>query len=235
MAVHVIALLRRRPDISLDDFYAHWLNEHLRPMANLAELPFFGYRQNHGVRTDETAALYSADYDGFAELYQTDLDVWHSGLTSAGVEAFEADERRFLAGQPNWFTTDDRVIVDGPASDDEIKVVRLFRRRYDLRVREFRAHWLDYGPALARVVPGLRRYVQAHVVESGYWDCQPLWDGFDILWLSAVDPGLPEVLAQGLDFIDDPPPATLVVRERIPEYIVDLLAAADRAAGLAPR
>jgi hypothetical protein len=235
MTVHIIALLRRKPGLAFDAFSDHYLNVHMRAVgADKAErLPYFGYLQNHALRTPETAALCTSTYDGFTDLYQQDLDGWHALVPSPRTAVGEADEELWLAGQPSLFVTEDHVLVDGTPADDAVKVLRPFRHRYDLRVRTFRAHWRDvYGPSVIATVPGIQRYVQAQVHDAAYREAQPSWDGFDILWLDGVTAQVPELLNAGHgDFLDDDPAPSIAVRELVPEFMADALAAMNREAG----
>jgi hypothetical protein len=235
MTVHIIALLRRKPDVAFDAFSSHWLNEHLLAVgADKAEsLPYYGYRQNHAVRTPETAALCTSTYDGFSDFYCEELEGWHAIFPSPRTPVAEADEDLWLAGQAAMFVCEDHVLVDGTPAEDAVKVLRPFRRRYDLRVRNFRPHWRDvYGPSVVATVPGIQRYVQAQVIDAAYRDAQPAWDGFDILWLDEVTAQLPQLLNAGHgDFLDDDPAPSIVVRELVPPCLADVIAAADREAG----
>jgi hypothetical protein len=234
-----MAFLRRKAGLESAAFAEHWLNRHLPACGvdRLERLDFYGYRQNHGIRTSQTADLYSSDYDGFTELYFESLEYWHARFPPPRIEIAEADEARFLAGQPLYFATDDRVLVDGAVVDGCVKVVRLLRRRHDLRVREFRALWSEeHGPRVASTTPGLARYVHAEVVDSAYRDGQPVWDGFEILWLDDLDTARPALLEQRHDaFAEDDRAPTMVVHERVPECVSELVAAADRAAGFRVR
>jgi uncharacterized protein (TIGR02118 family) len=45
-----------------------------------------------------------------------------------------------------------------------IKVVGLLTRRPEITHEQFVEHWLEIHGPLARVVPGVRRYVQSHIV-----------------------------------------------------------------------
>src|SRR5580698_8421037 len=52
--------------------------------------------------------------------------------------------------------------MDG--SGNMIKVVGLLTRRPELTHEQFVRHWLEIHAPLAHAVPGLRRYVQSHIV-----------------------------------------------------------------------
>jgi uncharacterized protein (TIGR02118 family) len=47
-----------------------------------------------------------------------------------------------------------------------IAAISMMRRRYDINVTRFRRHWLDVHGPLVCAFPGLRRYVQCHVIDS---------------------------------------------------------------------
>jgi uncharacterized protein (TIGR02118 family) len=66
-----------------------------------------------------------------------------------------------------------------------IAAISLMQRRSDLSLAAFRRHWLDvHGPLVCRF-PGLRRYVQDHVIASPAVNAKAhdtCIDGFPILW-----------------------------------------------------
>ena len=47
-----------------------------------------------------------------------------------------------------------------------IKRVSLLTRKDDMSREQFTRHWLEIHAPLARPVPGLRRYVQSHILEE---------------------------------------------------------------------
>ena len=47
-----------------------------------------------------------------------------------------------------------------------IKSISLLTRRAELTHEQFVRHWLDVHAPLAHAVPGIRRYVQSHIVEE---------------------------------------------------------------------
>ena len=72
------------------------------------------------------------------------------------------------------------MIVDGPAGG--IKSIEFVTRRSDLSVDLFQCHWRDVHGPLAAQAPGLRRYVQNHVVPEAYAVHRPTHDGYSELW-----------------------------------------------------
>jgi uncharacterized protein (TIGR02118 family) len=68
-----------------------------------------------------------------------------------------------------------------------IKRLTLIYRRDGMSVEEFRRHWLEvHGPLAART-PGLRRYVQHHVLESRSRHNVLRPDGIAELWFDSAE------------------------------------------------
>lgn len=69
-----------------------------------------------------------------------------------------------------------------------LKVMTYFRRRDGLDVGAMQAHWRGDHAALARRLPGLRRYIQAHPLPGGYGRADPpLYDGMSSAWFDDED------------------------------------------------
>ncbi len=116
--------LRRRPDLTNEEFRAYWRNTHADLVAERAgPLRIRRYVQVH---TEDLPGLHEAmrrrnggapePYDGIAEIWVDSIDDLTSddpALRAAGAELL-ADERNFidLANSPMFVTTE-HVIVDG--------------------------------------------------------------------------------------------------------------------------
>ncbi len=116
--------LRRRPDLSRQEFQTYWLETHADLVAERAgPLRIRRYVQSH---TEDLAGLHAAmqrrnggapePYDGIVEIWVDSIDDLTSDdqdLRAAGADLL-ADERNFidLANSP-MFVTREHVIVDG--------------------------------------------------------------------------------------------------------------------------
>ena len=69
-----------------------------------------------------------------------------------------------------------------------VKLIYCISKKPDLSVEEFQRYWRDtHGPIAGRI-PGLRRYVQSHVVPELYArDTPPAFDGAAELWFEDLD------------------------------------------------
>ena len=121
--IKLVFSLRRRPDLTRDEFQAYWRDRHAPLVARHADvLRIRRYVQTH-TRASEVAAAQSAArgsepdvYDGQAELWWDSLDdVVAAVSTAAGQQAaleLLEDERRFidLHRSPLWIGEEHLVV-----------------------------------------------------------------------------------------------------------------------------
>jgi uncharacterized protein (TIGR02118 family) len=105
-----------------------------------------------------------------------------------------------------------------------IKMIALLKRRTELSHDAFIEHWVNTHAALAEGVPGLRRYVQSHILtEPTRADVRELAvdiDGIAELWFDDAEsmnavhhtPEMQRLLADGATFIGEI--KTFIVDER---------------------
>lgn len=131
--IKLVFSLRRRPDMTREQFQDYWRDHHAPLVARHAEaLQIRRYVQTH-ARSSEFAAAQSAArggepdaYDGQAELWWDSLDdVIAAASTPAGqraaIELLE-DERRFidLGRSPLWIGEED-VVVSSSRSPNSVR------------------------------------------------------------------------------------------------------------------
>jgi uncharacterized protein (TIGR02118 family) len=88
-----------------------------------------------------------------------------------------------------------------------IAAISLMRQRDDVTLAQFRRHWLDVHGPLVCAFPGLRHYVQLHVIASPAMNLlarDMRIEGFPILWFDNDDDRLqahesPEMAACNID------------------------------------
>jgi uncharacterized protein (TIGR02118 family) len=68
-----------------------------------------------------------------------------------------------------------------------IKLVTFFKRKAGLSPEAFQAEWRGAHVAKALIIPGLRGYVQSHVLLSGYRKGEPFCDGLAEMWFEDRD------------------------------------------------
>ena len=68
-----------------------------------------------------------------------------------------------------------------------VKLIYCINRKPELSVEEFHRYWREtHGPIAARI-PGVRRYIQCHVVPAFYASRTPQYDGAAELWFDDME------------------------------------------------
>ena len=107
--IKLVALVRRRPDLSVDDFRDYWLGIHA-PLA--AAIPGMrGYRIN---LAGDPGAQPPAPYDGSAEIWFDDRRAMETGLTSPEGDVAGRDTANFAASI-EFLVTEEHVILPAGA------------------------------------------------------------------------------------------------------------------------
>lgn len=104
-----------------------------------------------------------------------------------------------------------------------VKIVIFFKRKPGMSVDDFQKHWQTTHADIIIRLPGIRGYVQSHVLPSAYRKEEPLYDGiaesyFDdtqAMKILAKTPQYAEVLADEHNFIDGPSMASIITDEHV--------------------
>ena len=115
--IDVVLCIRRRGDISEEEFHRYWREDHAKLVASYAELlGMISYVQHHTATTglepivQEARGCPAEVYDGIAVIgFESLDDMAAKGAEPAALAAAEemaADERRFIdhANSRIWFT-----------------------------------------------------------------------------------------------------------------------------------
>jgi uncharacterized protein (TIGR02118 family) len=140
------------------------------------------------------------------------------------IDGALADERKFIdLTRVEWMVTRDHVIKDGPTGGSMVKGVWQLVIKPGMTLDDFRKYWLEVHGPMALKMPGLRRYVQSHLVDEAYLYAQPRFDGVAQLWFDSVEafaaafssPAGSDLLADGRVFIDAPRMTFFMAQEHI--------------------
>ena len=102
-----------------------------------------------------------------------------------------------------------------------VKIVIFFKRKAGMSVEDFQKHWRTTHADIIVRLPGIRRYIQSHVLASAYRKVEPVYDGvaesyFDDTQAMKALAKMPEygaVLADEPNFIDRPSMASIIADE----------------------
>jgi uncharacterized protein (TIGR02118 family) len=206
---------------SLDDaaFHRYWRETHGPIAGRIKQLRM--YVQSHRVPVSST----NSPYDGEAEVMLESLDTLAELRKSTEyLDGALADERNFIdLKRVEWMAAGDHVIVDGPIGPPMVKGVWQLKRMPGMALDEFRKYWIEVHGALGKALPGVRRYVQSHLIDDAYLYAEPRHDGVAQLWFDSPDamraafdsPAGKALNADGANFIDPSSIRNFVAQEHI--------------------
>ena len=186
--IRLIYVLRRKPELSLEEFQEYWRETHGPLVASHAgHLDILRYVQVPTLDDPVNEQLPGArgtmepPYDGVAELWWETPEALATAFATAegqaaGAELLE-DERRFidLGASPMWLAHDYPQI--NPTPEDLVageynSVVKLYyplRHLQSLSLVAAQEYWRTaHGPLIRSIAPAarIRRYIQVHRYES---------------------------------------------------------------------
>jgi uncharacterized protein (TIGR02118 family) len=96
----------------------------------------------------------------------------------------------------------------------------MFQKRSDLRAEEFRSYWKGTHASIAAKMPGLRKYIQDHVIPDPSLGAPP-YDAVAELWFDSVEafhaslasPEGQATLADGPNYSDGDSVRVMIVEE----------------------
>lgn len=182
--VKVLALIPQRPDISREEFHAHWLAPHGEMACGIDTLE--AYVQCHRVRPG-VPGLPEADYEGIAEVWFADVETAAAmGEHPVYAEQVQPDEANFIDGERLAFVfADEHVVRDGAAIGRATPVVKaqlLVRRAAGSSREDFDAAWAAEDETFAASFPGAIRLVRTEARPESYAEGEPPADGFAEIW-----------------------------------------------------
>ncbi|MGH7917299.1 MAG: EthD family reductase [Candidatus Binataceae bacterium] len=217
--LHIHYFITRKS--SLDDaaFHRYWRETHGPIAGRIPQV--HRYVQSHRIPFEGT----NSPYDGEAEVLIDSLDALAQLRQSPEyVDGALADERNFIdLTRVEWMATRDHVIVDGATGGTLVKGVWQLKRKPGMPLDAFRQYWIETHGALGSKLPGLRRYVQSHLIDEAYLYAEPRYDGVAQLWFDSADAmraafsstAGKELSADGPKFIEPATMRNLVAQEHI--------------------
>lgn len=180
--LHVFYFISKKPSLSHEAFHAYWRDVHGPIVKRIPQLD--RYLQSHQI----AGTSIGSSYDGAAEAWVEEEKLTALRESSEYREGALADEPNFIdMARVEWLVTRDRVILDGPQSELQVKAISRVKRREGLRVEEFREHWAEIHGPIASRLPGVERYVQSTTIDEAYAYAEPRWDGVAQIWTKDLE------------------------------------------------
>ncbi len=203
---HIHYFVTRKSGLGEEQFHRYWRETHGPIVKRIPQLK--GYIQSHRIPYSTN----NSTYDGEAEIWLNDLDAL-AELRKAPeyLNGALKDEPNFIdRARSDFLVARDHVIIEGPRNPGAVKGVWRMRRKPGISLGEFRRHWIDVHGVIASKIPGVRRYVQSHVIDEAYSFAEPRWDGVAQLWWDSPEaltdalrsPAFAEDMRDGAEFIE---------------------------------
>ncbi|MGH7933109.1 MAG: EthD family reductase [Candidatus Binataceae bacterium] len=204
--LHVHYFITRKSSLDEGAFHRYWRETHGPIAGRIPQLHM--YVQSHRVPLQGT----NSPYDGEAEVLVDGLGAMAELRKSREyLEGALVDERNFIdLTRVEWMVTQDHAILDGPTGGTLVKGVWQLKRKPGMALDEFRKYWIEVHGTLGGKLPGLRRYIQSHLIDDAYLYAEPRYDGVAQLWFDSLDamraafasPQGQELAADGPKFTD---------------------------------
>jgi len=178
-----ITLLKRKYPLTVGEFQDYWLHTHVDLISRLPGVR--RYVQNHPLPANYEHG--EPPYDGVAELWGDNTQTFRDMAADAAYANVLTDELIFLDTESkHLMMTSERIINDGQAPADGVKLVEFFRRRQDVKVADFQQYLLQHQEMLTTRLVHLRRFAQSTVRSGGYSNGRiPLYDAMSSMWFDS--------------------------------------------------
>ncbi len=186
--IHQLIFASPKPGMSEQDFLDYWKNVHaIKYASKIPQIRRYMIDSRIPLGGEQEDPLFS----GVAEIWLKEEEQIASLQSKEFLEGARRDE-------PNWaafwrtigLDTNAHVLMAGePLTKDSNRVKQLImvKRKAGLPLAEFRQEMLDSHSAKVLKIPGVRRYLQCHVVDGAYTVGESVLDCVSQLWFDDVE------------------------------------------------
>jgi len=192
----IVRLVKRRADLTLQQFKEYWLSEHARHERGAIEAGVLE-RVVTSISTGEVAMGGTAPpFDGMVALYFRSLEDARAALSAPETAAMREDAKNFVdTSQPSpQIFADEYLMSEKPGAgaglmaSGQLKIIRTVYRRRDLSHDRFKDYWLANHSKLEDKVietTGVQRIVATFAIPQDRID--PDFDGMVELYFRGVE------------------------------------------------
>ena len=180
----VVALLKRKPGMPVEEFQSYWRDRHGPLVAAQARIR--RHVQSHALLQGYNKG--ELLFDGIDETWFESAEAYAAYLAGAGAAAILADEAKFLdMSRTVLMPVEVLIIKDGPISSDAVKNIEFVNRRPGMALAPFREYWRNVHGPIASRISVIQRYEQNHLALSAYdAGARPAYDGLAITWFAST-------------------------------------------------
>jgi len=117
--IKLVAILKRKPGLTHEEFMDHWLNRHAPLIANTPEIARHIVRYEQLPRTGHADWMGSPEIDGITVQWMTGPEAFEAFISEPKyAELIEPDEARFLDRDGLvWMISEEPIVaMDGPSA-----------------------------------------------------------------------------------------------------------------------
>jgi len=180
----VIALLKRKPGMSVEDFQYYWRNKHGPLVAAATEV------RRH-VQSSALLQGYKKGellFDGISETWFDSAQAYETYQHDPALAVILADQANFVdRSRTVLMPVEVYVIKDGVIPKDAVKNIEFVNRRPGMALEPFREYWRNVHGPIASRISVVRRYEQNHLQPGAYEaEAAPPYDGLAITWFAST-------------------------------------------------
>lgn len=217
----VIALLKRKPGMTVADFQSYWRYKHGPLVAGCAEIR----RHVQSAALPQGYRKGELLFDGISETWFDSAQVYEAYRHGTASSVILSDQANFVdRSRTVWMPVDVHVIKDGTIPKDAVKNIAFVNRRPGMALEPFREYWLNVHGPIASRIRAFQRYEQNHPKPSVYeGEAAPPFDGLAITWFASTadmkeGTATPEYAATRADephFLAGGQPPIIITREHV--------------------
>jgi uncharacterized protein (TIGR02118 family) len=180
----LIALLKRKPGLPVEDFQHYWRHTHGPLVARHAQV------RRHALSCALLQGYRKGDllFDGISETWFDSAEAYAAYRHDPASTIIVADQAKFLdQSRTVLMPVEVHVIKDGAVSKDAVKNIEFIDRKPAMTPQAFSDYWRKvHGPIAARI-PAIERYEQNHLQPNAYAaGPAPPYDGIAVAWFAST-------------------------------------------------
>ncbi|MCM3568095.1 EthD domain-containing protein [Neobacillus mesonae] len=155
-------ILRKRDDISKEEFRSYWLETHGPLVRETLGQGVKAYHQNHVVNSEQLGINFPrSNYkvDGFSQITFNETTSMEEVFNEENQKTLKEDEPKFI-GELQLVMTEPKIVVPPPENKPLIKRISLLKRRHDIDLERFKFEWLQVHAEYVLSMNGIEGYIQ---------------------------------------------------------------------------
>jgi uncharacterized protein (TIGR02118 family) len=192
--IKLFAFLRRKPELTREEFFRYWRDVHAPLLLHDAELAGYvrRYVLNLAISGADVPVMTFSDFDGVAEVWFESLDDLRAAVGAPGHQRASASSSERFVDRDRSIRLAAKESIQFDRGFGQVKFIGLSRRPDGWSHDEWCRYWIDVHGPLAHGIPEFTRYYGRYVhnyvmaLDDGWLDGQRDYDGIVEEWLETA-------------------------------------------------